>query len=462
MPTKSNNRLHEFQKKKPAKLASPTIKLTPEELAKKRRGLDRLKALYSKKKPYLTNPNNPNKVNVSKSIGSTSLVGGNLSVLAKNKAILKKTIKVVDASYAESKVNEAFGSLENLVTFIFASYPEYFNELIPLEAKAKKLNLEYAVLLHIKIHSQAFNRLLRKAHLSLSWNSNTHIEEVIGIANNRSSLKVTPKDVLNAGAYLMDYEGLPIEDESTKSSKGTTIVFDFGGMNPNEFLYGKQTKRNIGFAKQVDSKSTLELDDPSIIEANFKDVSNDGQNTINGSDEKSKWVQTESAERDRLIDDSRSTGDVDSQDTGGKVLQEGNEVSDNPNVPNSPEYPDKFSEVSGFRNLPIAGQIPIQEKGISDSLLLKHAKNEHRMSQGSSKTSQKPVTVLSGLSERIVKKIPDEYGHTGNKPTKLSDSPYQSISEKVAQAIEQRRNAKQDKPNSEEGNKFKNIKSSFS
>ena len=145
----------------------------------------------------------------------------------------------MNESRAITAVEEAYGSLEDLVYFILSEHPEVLEDNLPLAKTAALLNLDPNIAHFLLSRSGRFRMLVRADLVNREFSmmaESAHIHEVVKVATNQGAERMTakgdivsidhmPSDIMAAGKYLNDYRGTSLQQEKSRVSLGVQVNF---------------------------------------------------------------------------------------------------------------------------------------------------------------------------------------------------------------------------------------------
>lgn len=140
---------------------------------------------------------------------------------------------------ALSVVEQHYGSLEELAYHILESKQEALDETAPLARRADAVGLPMLVFARI-LADPMFRQLLRTDLVNRAYTlaeEEAHIKHMVKVATNEGRTVVTnkgnlvkvdqmPSDVINAGKYLNELRGTPVEGKRESAFKGVVVNFE--------------------------------------------------------------------------------------------------------------------------------------------------------------------------------------------------------------------------------------------
>lgn len=153
-------------------------------------------------------------------------------------------------------VEQKYGTLEEFAVFCLTEAPKVLDAGVSPAEKAKLVDLDMATLDFLATKSPKFRVLMRSALANGLFGlaqEAEHVKQVIRIATNQGRTVVTNKGdivtvdnqekaVIDAGRYLNEYRGTPLDSSQKATSIGVNVVF---GVNP-----GPQSGQEADYAAQ--------------------------------------------------------------------------------------------------------------------------------------------------------------------------------------------------------------------
>lgn len=148
----------------------------------------------------------------------------------------------MDERLALDRVEERYGSLEEFAMFCMVDAPEVLSPDISAPVRAKLTGLDGRTLDFLLTKSPKFRTLMRSAiansYFGLAEEA-AHVKSVVAIATNKGKKVVSNKGhivevdnsekaVIEAGRYLNEYRGTPLESSQRSATVGVQVVF--GGL----------------------------------------------------------------------------------------------------------------------------------------------------------------------------------------------------------------------------------------
>lgn len=148
----------------------------------------------------------------------------------------------MDERLALDRVEAKYGSLEEFAMFCMVDAPEVLSPDISAPVRAKLTGLDGRTLDFLLTKSPKFRTLMRSAianaHFGLAEEA-AHVKSVVAIATNQGKKVVSNKGhivevdnsekaVIEAGRYLNEYRGTPLESSQRSTTLGVQVVF--GGL----------------------------------------------------------------------------------------------------------------------------------------------------------------------------------------------------------------------------------------
>lgn len=140
---------------------------------------------------------------------------------------------------ALSVVEQQYGSLEELAYYILENKQEALDESLPLVKRAEAVELPLLVFARI-LGDPMFRQLLRANLVNQSYGlaeEEAHIKHMVKVAVNEERKVVTnkgaiawvdqlPTDVIQAGKYLNELRGTPVEGRRDSAFNGVVVNFE--------------------------------------------------------------------------------------------------------------------------------------------------------------------------------------------------------------------------------------------
>lgn len=140
---------------------------------------------------------------------------------------------------AIERVEQRYGTLEEFAVYCLTEAPELLDAAVSSTKKAKIANLDPATLDFLVTKSPKFRVLMRSAIANGLFGlaeEALHIKKVVDIATNKGKVVVTNKGdlvtvdnaekaVIEAGRYLNEYRGTPLESSQKATQVGVNVVF---------------------------------------------------------------------------------------------------------------------------------------------------------------------------------------------------------------------------------------------
>jgi hypothetical protein len=148
----------------------------------------------------------------------------------------------MDERLAIDRVEERYGTLEEFAMFCMVDAPEVLSPDISGPVRAKMTGLDGRVLDFLLTKSPKFRALMRSAiantYFGLAEEA-AHVKSVVAIATNKGKKVVSNKGhivevdnsekaVIEAGRYLNEYRGTPLESSQRSATVGVQVIF--GGL----------------------------------------------------------------------------------------------------------------------------------------------------------------------------------------------------------------------------------------
>lgn len=148
----------------------------------------------------------------------------------------------MDERLAIDRVEEKYGTLEEFALFCMVDAPEVLSSEVSAPVRAKMTGLDGRVLDFLLTKSPKFRALMRSAiantYFGLAEEA-SHVKSVVAIATNKGKKVVSNKGhivevdnsekaVIEAGRYLNEYRGTPLESSQRSATVGVQVIF--GGL----------------------------------------------------------------------------------------------------------------------------------------------------------------------------------------------------------------------------------------